>query len=145
MAVLKVEGNEPNHTPTSEERLMMKHFSVLDPNSPTKRRSMTISARNSQASPNAALISPAAHDLPSPNFSASAGRSDGLWWPHANIWDHFQDFEVDQQPQSSIIKFSSNIIPSDPSRQDITLSTGGFHHEPPLAATSHDGVIPSFH
>lgn len=145
IAVLKVDGNEPNHTPTSEERLMMKHFSVLDPNSPTRRRSISLSARNSQPSPNAALISPAAHDLPSPNFSASGGRSDGLWWPHTNNWDHFLEFEVDQQPQSSIVKFSSNIMPLDTSRQDITLCTGRFQDEPPIAATSHEGVIPSFH
>ena len=71
----------------------MKHFSILDPNA-SKRRTLTTSARNSQASPNA-LINYAAHDLPTPNF-ASIGSPSDFRWTQMNIWDQFQGFEVDQ-------------------------------------------------
>ena len=59
---------------------------------------------------------------------------DFQWSQVSNIWDHFQDFEVDQA-QSSMMQFSSNIIPLDHCRQDVTLSNG-FQEEPPISATS---------
>lgn len=122
----------------SDDRLIMKHFSALDP-AFRKRRRLTSSTRDSQESPNH-VVSIGVSDLPTPSFS-SVGSPGDLQWPQIDFWDHFQDFEIDQS-QSPMTRLFSNIVPVDPSGQDSTIPDD-VHHGPLMSINSKD-VIHTF-
>ncbi|RVX74537.1 hypothetical protein B0A52_01663 [Exophiala mesophila] len=123
--VLADDVTEKSQSSASDDRMMIKHFSALDPKF-RKRRRMTSSTRDSQESPNQAVnIGVNNNDLPTPSFS-SVGSPGDLQWPQVNFWDHIQDFEIDQY-QTPMTRLFSNIIPVDPSGQDPGLQDDGRH------------------
>jgi hypothetical protein len=110
ISILKDDCTNIARTPTSEERLMMKHFSILDP-ARSRKRAWTTSSSSHHSNESSKVNEPLApsQDVVHPSGS-DIDKPEDLLWPQMNIWDHFQDLEADPT-DFSMLNFSPNFIP----------------------------------